>query len=131
MKKFLRYTLLFAAILLFATSCKKSVPDQAKYIPKDAMFVFDLDWKSLSDKAAKGNINWDSLFRAAAETSDTEFASIKKKVDEFMKSGIDESSNVFFFVKTGGSIMSGQSTSAGVVVAMKDAGMFESYLKKQ
>lgn len=131
MKKLLRYTLLFAAILLFATSCKKSVPDQAKYIPKDAMFVFDLDWKSLSDKAAKGNINWDSLFKSADVGSDTEFATVKTKIDEFMKSGVDESSNVFFFIKTGGSIMSGQSTSAGAVVAMKDAGMFESYIKKQ
>ena len=36
---------------------KKSVPDQVKYIPKDAMFILDLDWKSLSDKTAKGNIN--------------------------------------------------------------------------
>ncbi|HNP21315.1 MAG TPA: DUF4836 family protein [Panacibacter sp.] len=131
MKKLLRYTLLFAAILLFATSCKKSVPDQVKYIPKDAMFILDLDWKSLSDKAAKGNINWDSLFKSANVTSDTEFAFVKGKIDEFMKSGIDESANVFLFIKTGGSIMTGQSTSAGAVVAMKDAGMFESYIKKQ
>ena len=80
MKKLLRYTLLFAAILLFATSCKKSVPDQVKYIPKDAMFILDLDWKSLSDKAAKGNINWDSLFKSANVTSDTEFAFVKVRL---------------------------------------------------
>lgn len=132
MKNLLRYALPFALILFIATSCKKSVPDQAKYIPKDAMFVLDLDWKSLSDKASKGNINWDSLFRSAAtNVDDSDLATAKKKLDEFMKSGVDESGNVFFFVKTGGSIMSGQNTSGGIVVAMKDAGMFESYIKKQ
>lgn len=132
MKHTLRMTILVATILLVVTSCKKSVPEQTKYIPKEAVFVFDLNWKSLSDKASKGNINWDSLYRSmAVEGQDSEIAQGKKMVQDFMRSGVDTTKDIFFFVKTGGSIMSGSETISGVVAAMKDASAFEAYLKKQ
>ena len=67
MTRIIRYSFFFIGIFFIATSCKKAVPDQIKYIPKDAGFVFDLNWKSLSEKASKANINWDSIFRSAAE----------------------------------------------------------------
>lgn len=132
MKSTLRYTLLFATILVVAGSCKKSVPEQTKYIPKDAVFVFDLNWKSLSDKASKGNINWDSLYRSMAdEHQDSAIAEGKKMMQDFMRSGVDTTKDIFFFAKMGGSIMNGQQVSGGVVAAMKDASAFEAYLKKQ
>jgi hypothetical protein len=132
MKYTLRYTLLFATILLVASSCKKSVPEQTKYIPKDAVFVFDLNWKSLSDKASKGNINWDSLYRSMAdEHQDSAVAEGKKMMQDFMRSGVDTTKDIFFFAKMGGGIMSGQQVSGGVVAVMKDASAFEAYLKKQ
>lgn len=132
MKHTLRITLLVSTILVAATSCKKSVPVQTKYIPKDAVFVFDLNWKSMSDKASQGNINWDSLYRSMAdEGQDSEIMEGKKMVQDFMRSGVDTTKDIFFFVKMGGSIMSGQQTTGGVVAAMKDASAFEAYLKKQ
>src|SRR6266487_4039647 len=132
MKRISRYSYLFVAIFLVATSCKKAVPDQTKYIPKDALFVFDLNWKSLSGKTAKENINWDSLFRSSINPGDdSSIVKAKKRFTEFMHSGIDTEKNVFVFVKTGGSMMSGQSTTGGVVAAIKNAAAFETYIKNQ
>ncbi|NNV55423.1 DUF4836 family protein [Panacibacter sp. KCS-6] len=132
MKRFAQYLTLGLVLILFATSCKKSVPEQTKYIPKDAMFVVDMDWKSLATKAATANIKWDSLFNASVKSSDDSAASKGiKMLEDFTNSGIDLESNVFVFMKMGGSMMSGQSVSGGAVAAMKDAGKFESYLKQQ
>src|SRR6478672_10652422 len=127
MRNSFRYLFLVACILLVATSCKKAVPNETKYIPKDAVFVLDLNWKSLSDKTRKGNINWDSLVKANTTNvdSDTSIAKAKREFEKFMRSGIDTTGNVFFFVKTGGSMMNGQSTSEGVVVALKNPSSFE------
>lgn len=132
MKNIFRLPLLLTAILFAAASCKKAVPDQTKYIPKDAAFVFDLNWKSLSDKVAKGHISWDSLFHSAVaeQESDTSVNKMRKEVSDFIHSGIDTTSNVFFFVKTGGSMMSGQSMTEGAVAALKDRTSFEAYVKK-
>ena len=133
MKRIAHYSFLFIAIILTATSCKKSVPDQTKYIPKDAMFVFDMDWKSLSEKAAKGNINWDSLFKSVADedVNDSAIAQGRKLMEDFKNSGVDMESNLFFFLKIGGSMMNGQSATGGIVAGMKDVTIFESYIKKQ
>jgi hypothetical protein len=124
--------LLLGSVILDATSCKTKTPDQTKYIPKDAVFVFDLNWKSLSDKASKAKINWDSLVRTNATEpgDDSSIAKVKREFENFIHSGIDTTSNVFFFVKSGGSIMSGQSTTGGVVAALKDPAAFEAYVKK-
>lgn len=133
MKRIAHYSLLFIAVIFTATSCKKSVPDQTKYIPKDAMFVFDMDWKSLSEKAAKGNISWDSLFKSVADedANDSAIAKGRKMMEDFKNSGVDMESNLFFFLKIGGSMMSGQSATGGIVAGMKDVAMFETYIKKQ
>jgi hypothetical protein len=132
MKNIFRFPLVFVALALAVTSCKKNAPDQAKYIPKDAMFVLDLNWKSLSDKASKGNFNWDSLFKAAATEpgDDSDLVKGKREFQNFIHSGVDTTSNVFLFTKSGGSIMSGQSTTGGVIMDMKDQSKFESYVKK-
>src|SRR3954464_5158979 len=104
MTRIIHYSFFFIGIFFIATSCKKAVPDQIKYIPKDAGFVFDLNWKSLSEKASKANINWDSIFRSVAESDgDSSVAKAKKRFDDFMHSGIDTERNIFVFVKTGGS----------------------------
>src|SRR3954454_5212948 len=132
MTRVIRYSFSFIAIFFIVTSCKKAIPDQIKYIPKDAGFVFDLNWKSLSEKASKANINWDSIFRSAAEASDdSSVAKAKRRFDDLMHSGIDTEQNIFIFIKTGGSIMSGQSTTFGIVAGLKNAASFENYIKKQ
>lgn len=132
MKRFKSLPLVAVALVLALASCKNKVPEQVNYIPKDAILVLDLNWKSLSEKTKSGNINWDSLVSSiAGPTEDSAVSEGLKKMEAFMESGIDDEGNVFVFVKTGGSIMSGQSTSAGVVAAMKDDKKFEDYVKKQ
>jgi hypothetical protein len=129
MKHVIHYSFFFLVIFFIATSCKKPT-DQIKYIPKDAGFVFDLNWKSLSEKASKANINWDSILRSTREP-DSSIAKAKKRFDDFVHSGIDTEKNIFIFIKTGGSIMSGQSTTVGVVASLKNITSFEAYIKKQ
>jgi len=132
MKNIFRYPFVFILLAFAVTSCNKTASNQAKYIPKDAMLVLDLNWKSLSDKASKGNFNWDSLFKAAATEpgNDSNLAKGKKEFEDFIHSGVDTTSNVFFFTRAGGSIMSGQSATGGVVMNMKDPSKFEAYVKK-
>jgi len=129
MKHIIRYSFFFLVIFFTATSCKKPT-DQIKYIPKDAGFVFDLNWKSLSEKASKANINWDSILRSTEEP-DSSIAKAKRRFDDFVHSGIDTEKNIFIFIKTGGSIMNGQSTTVGVVAGLKNITSFEAYIKKQ
>ena len=102
----------FAAILLFATSCKKSVPDQVKYIRKTRCLFLTLTGKACLIRPPR-EILTGILFKSANVTSDTEFAFVKGKIDEFMKSGIDESANVFYLLKPVGLSSTGQSTSRG------------------
>ena len=77
MKHIIHYSFFFLVIFFTATSCKKPT-DQIKYIPKDAGFVFDLNWKSLSEKASKANINWDSILRSTEEP-DSSIAKAKRR----------------------------------------------------
>jgi hypothetical protein len=130
MKKYFQFfMLLFVAAMVF-TSCHKSVPKQTLYIPKDATFVLGADPKSLSGKLADSHIDMDSLFKAFADTSSAAHVGIKSW-DDLKNSGLDWESEFFAFVSTSGSIMNGQTTSTGVVAAMKDASAFETFLKKQ
>lgn len=96
------------------------------------MFVLDMNWKSLSEKAAKANIKWDSLFSSlSSHDADSSIAEGKKRLEDFMHSGVDLESNVYMYVKTGGSMMKGQTVSGGIIAGIKDVAVFESYIKKQ
>lgn len=129
MKSLLRLTGFVLAVVLVFTACKKSVPKQVKYIPKDASFVIGINPKDLNDKLAKSNVNLDSLFKNAFadKTSNSDI----QKWDDLKNSGVDFLSDVFAFVEIKGSIMSGSATTFGAVAALQDAGKFEAYLKKQ
>jgi len=132
MKNIQRYAIFFVAIIMVATSCKKSVPAQTKYIPKDAMFVFEVNWKSLSEKASKANINWDSLYSSMSDKeTDSIMRQSKQMMHDFMRSGVDTTKDIFFYANMGSSVMNGQSFSGGVIAAMSDATSFEKYIKGQ
>ncbi len=132
MKQKMRFALLLLVTVAFATSCSKKAPKQTQYIPKDAFFVLGMDLKSLTEKSQEANINWDSLVKSSIDVSDdTSFAKAKNKWNDFRASGVDTAGSLYMFVKMGGSIMSGQSTSVGFVAGLMDAAKFEDYIKKQ
>lgn len=132
MKQTTRMLLLLLITAALVTSCKKSVPKETNYIPKDAFVVLGMDMKSLTDKALQAHINWDSLVKASIDDNSVEkFDEGKKKWNDFRTSGVDTAGQLFMFVKMGGSIMSGQSASIGFVAALNDASKFEDYIKKQ
>jgi len=130
MKKALRFLSILVSVIVVLSSCHKSVPKQTQYIPKDATFVLGADPKSLSGKLADSHIDMDSLFKTFADTSTMSHVGIKSWAD-LKSSGLDFESEFFVFASTSGSIMSGQTTSTGMVAAMKDGSAFEAFLKKQ
>lgn len=123
--------LLVTVVAVFA-SCKKSVPKQVKYIPKDATFVLGINTKSLYEKAGKGNISLDSVFNTfSKEAADPDVTKMKNAIGDLKDAGLDLSEQIYLFVKTGGSIMNGKSVSMATIALLKDASKFEAYLKKQ
>jgi hypothetical protein len=130
MKKIFRFLMFLCVAVVVFTSCHKSVPKQTLYIPKDATFVLGADPKSLSGKLADSHIDMDSLFKTFADTSSASHVGIKSW-DDLKNSGLDWESEFFVFISTSGSIMNGQTTSTGVIAAMKDQTAFETFLKKQ
>ncbi len=129
MKINLKFLIIAFTTIAAFTSCHKSLPKQTLYIPKDATFILGADPKSLSDKLADSHIDMDSLFKTFGDTSEAAQVGIKNWND-VKNSGVDWQSEFFVFATTSGSIMNGQSTSTGVVAAMKDVSAFEAFLKK-
>jgi hypothetical protein len=130
--KSIKNTLFIAAasvVLLFA-SCKKSVPKQTQYIPKDATFVFAVNAKNLQDKLDKSKISVDSLIKEALADNHAAPNDIKQW-DDIKNSGIKWQSELFVYMQTKGSMMNGQNMVVGAVAAIDDAAKFEAYFKKQ
>ncbi|MEX6688375.1 DUF4836 family protein [Danxiaibacter flavus] len=132
-RNFVTRCLLFCmAVALIATSCKKSVPKQVTFIPKDATMVFSVNAKSVTEKLSKSSVNLDSLFNTIfKDSAKSEVAKMKSAVGDLKNAGIDWSSDVYFFLKNKGSIMTGQQNAFAAIALIKDAGKFEAYLKKQ
>lgn len=131
MKKMMRYipVVLVAAILI--NSCGKPGPKQTKYIPKDAYVVFGLNSKNIGDKIGKANISFDSVARIFAHGDDSSATEAINKFNDLKNSGIDLDQEMFGFMKMGGSIMAGQSSSFGFVGVLKDVATFETFIKKK
>ena len=87
--------LLVAVVAVFA-SCKKSVPKQVKYIPKDATFVLGINTKSLYEKAGKGNISLDSVFNTfSKEAADPDVTKMKNAIGDLKDAGLDLSEQIY------------------------------------
>ncbi len=129
MKKMTRFILLLTITAFLFTSCNKPANTLAKYIPKDANIVFELNTKSMLDKLSSANISFDSLARVLSDEGDSSQTNIS--LEELRNSGIDTAEAAFGFVKNSSSIMAGQSTSGGMVAALKNAAAFEALLKKK
>jgi hypothetical protein len=110
-----------AAVVL--TSCSK-VPEQSKYIPKNAGFVLSLNSKQLTNKLVTNGFTLDKMF-TAIQSKDSASAMAKAWKDA-ENSGVDLQNNFFVTFVPG---PNGQSY-VSLVGSLKDAGKFEDFLKK-
>ncbi|KAA9039144.1 DUF4836 family protein [Ginsengibacter hankyongi] len=100
MKSFFKLTLLFVGVAFLFTSCSKK-NEEGKMIPKNAMFVVQLNTKSLKEKLTWNDIKNSNWYNMALEQSQDKAMSnpeIKKILDNPENSGIDLNSSLVFFV---------------------------------
>ena len=132
MKSTFRFTLLLLAFIVTVSACKKSVPKQTKYIPKDALMVFSASPANFRDKLVNSNIKWDSIFQSiTSEMSESSNLDTKQKWEDFKNAGIDFSADFYVFLATKGSIVNGRNNALGIVALLKDANAFETFIKKE
>ena len=112
------------------TACHKAGNKQSKYIPKDAYMVFSLNTKSIFSKVNKANFSVDSLVNMFEDNKDSAKKALAK-YDDIKNAGIDFDQPVLAFLKTGGSIMMGNSFSGAFVLSIKSAADYEAFLKKE
>jgi hypothetical protein len=101
MKSFMRLAFLFVAAAFLFSSCSKK-NEEGKMIPKNAMFVVQLDTKSLKEKLTWDDIKqsyWYGQLNAHLQESHGAAATqVKQILDNPDKTGIDLNGNLIFFV---------------------------------
>ena len=119
--------LLLAVVAL--VSCGKKVPNEAKYIPKDASTVIVVDIKSMGDKLKDGKVDFQSAFK---EILGNDTADLNKSMKEIegLKEAIDLEAQQFFFMtnrlSANGKV---EGTSFNLIGKLKDAAKLEAFLK--
>lgn len=123
----LLFALLLPALLLLG-ACHH-VPDHAKYIPKDALMVAEVNTKELSKKIAwsmiTGSNLWDKL-RGSGSKKDS--AKQSEFIRNMQEAGVDELNTFYAYLKSNG----GTDNSACFValIPLKNAMKWESFVKK-
>ena len=128
-RRFARHQLKASTVLLvgvlFLGACH-SLPDHARYIPKDAVVVAGVNLKSLSKKIAWNVITGSKLFKEMQKRLPEKNAN--DAVAGIENSGIDFLNTIYCYVKTDKRIKGGNRVS--VLVPLSSADDFETYLKK-
>jgi hypothetical protein len=130
MKNFLRNSLWMLLLAALFSSCSSKAPKEAKYIPKDASFVFIADPQQMQDKLQKGGISVDSLIARLFKNEPVD-SKDRVEFDDFTKNaGIDWSGKFFVFVKQ--KIYPDKSTANtfNVLASLKDASKLEAFVQK-
>ena len=107
MKSFFRLTILFIGVAFLFSSCSKK-NEEGKMIPKNAMFVVQLNTKSLKDKLTWEDIKqsywYGQVYAHLQEEHGAQASQVKQILDNPENSGIDlNGSLVFFMAKNSGS----------------------------
>ena len=110
---------------LLLGSCS-SLPDHARYIPKDAVVVAGINFKSLSKKIAWNVITGSKLFKEMQKRLPEKNAN--DAVSGIEKSGIDFINTFYCYVKTDKRLKGGNRVA--VLIPLSDANDFENYVKK-
>jgi len=130
--KHFRILLLSILSIAFITSCKKAVPKQTAFIPKNALFVATINTKSLQSKLVKSQATIENIIRSISG-SDTAVNKGKQEWEDLKASGIDLDENFYLAIdQIGGGMTTGKgSTITSAIGGLKDAAKLEAYIKKK
>lgn len=124
MHRILRSTLIVLTALIFFSACNR-VPDHARYIPKDAVVVAGINFKSLSKKIAWSAITGSQLFKEMQNHVPEK--SSKDAMNGIDKAGLDVANTFYVYVKRDARFKDGNKVTA--LVPLSDAGQWEAYVK--
>lgn len=130
--KSLRLLIMLLVAAVFITSCKKAVPAQTKFIPKNALFVAVVNSKMMQSKLAKNQSTIENIIRSVSG-SDTTVSKGQQELEDLKSSGIDFDENLYVaIVQKGGGVATGKgSIVTSAVASLKDAKKLEAYIKKK
>jgi hypothetical protein len=130
MKNFLRTSVWMLLLAAIFSSCSSKAPKEAKYIPKDASFVFIADPQQMEEKLQKGGISVDSLIARLFKNEPAD-SKDRAEFDDFTKnSGIDWESKLFIFVQQKTHPDKSSTNIFNVLGGLKDVAKLEAYLQK-
>ena len=118
------YFLILSAVVLFS-ACSK-VPDNAKYIPKDAVAVAGINLRSLGKKIAWNMITGSKLFKEMQKRMPEKNA--KDAISGIEKAGLDVANTFYVYVKTDTRFKGGNRVTG--LIPLSDAGQWETYVKQ-
>lgn len=125
-RSFLLY--LFVPVLILFGSCH-STPDHAKFIPKNALMVAEVNTKELSKKIAwsmiTGSNLWDKLRGSKSKQDSAKQSEFIKNMQE---AGVDELNTFYAYLKNSGA--NDKEACFVALVPLKDAMKWESFVKK-
>lgn len=115
-------------LLLLLGACHRT-PDHAKYIPKNALMVAEVNTKELSKKIAwsmiTGSNLWDKL-RGSKSKSDS--AKQSEFIKNMQEAGVDELNTFYAYLKNNG--LNDKDACFVALVPLKDAMKWEGFVKK-
>ena len=119
---------LILPLLLLLAACH-STPDHAKYIPKNALMVAEVNTKELSKKIAwsmiTGSNLWDKLRGSLSKDDSAKQSEFIKNMQE---AGVDELNTFYAYLKNGGP--SSNEACFVALIPLKDAMKWEAFVKK-
>lgn len=131
MKQIVRLSLLMWLVIITLSSCKNNIPKEARYIPKEAGFVLSFNPQLMKDKLQKGGISIDTLLQRVFK-NDSLDSKDKARFNQLKNNaGIDWNSKIFVFMLQKTNPDNSVSSNYSLLGAVKDAGLFESYLQLQ
>ena len=129
MKKVFQYVVVAFVAATLITACGNKALKQTSLIPKDATAVFVLDQNAMTEKLKKGNFSMDSIVAKLMTSIDS--IKGKKFEKDFKNSGIDLNEKLVMFITQNGNTKNNQAMSINLIAVIKDAKMFEAFLKSQ
>ena len=121
-----RNLIVVVLVIALLSACNKSIPDHARYIPKDAVAVAGINLKALGKKIAWNVITGSKLFKEMQDRIAEKNS--KEAVNGIDKAGIDFVNTIYVYVKTDNRYKGGNRVTG--LVPLSDAGQWEAYVKQ-
>lgn len=119
---------LFAVLTLFISACNNA-PEHAKYIPKDALIVAEINTKELSKKIAWSMLSsqnlWAKIIGANNKIDSTRQSEFIKNMQ---KAGVDELNTFYTYLKKPQDNI--QKACFVVLIPLKNANKWEDFIKQ-